>query len=37
VNIRPGQTLVLGSSPKTDSPATLLLTVRAEEVPASNQ
>lgn len=33
VNIRPGQTLVLGSSPKEGSTATLLLTVRAEEVP----
>jgi hypothetical protein len=32
VNIRPGQTLVLGSSPKEGSTATLLLTVRAEEV-----
>ncbi len=31
VNIRPGQTLVLGSSPKEGSTATLLLTVRAEE------
>ena len=30
VNIRPGQTLVLGSSPKEGSTATLLLTVRAE-------
>ena len=33
VNIRPGQTLVLGSSPKEGSTATLLLTVRAEEGP----
>lgn len=32
VNLRPGQTLVLGSSPKAGSNATLLLTVRAEEV-----
>lgn len=32
VSIRPGQTLILGSSPKDDSTATLLLTVRAEEV-----
>ena len=31
VNIRPGQTLILGSSPKDGSTATLLLTVRAEE------
>ena len=31
VNIRPGQTLILGSSPKGGSTATLLLTVRAEE------
>lgn len=31
VTIRPGQTLVLGSSPKAASTATLLLTVRAEE------
>ena len=31
VNVRPGQTLVLGSSPKDGSSATLLLTVRAEE------
>ncbi len=30
VNIRPGQTLILGSSPKDGSTATLLLTVRAE-------
>jgi hypothetical protein len=30
VNVRPGQTLVLGSSPKEGSTATLLLTVRAE-------
>ncbi len=30
VNIRPGQTLILGSSPKAGSTATLLLTVRAE-------
>ena len=30
VNVRPGQTLVLGSSPKAGSTATLLLTVRAE-------
>jgi len=30
VNIRPGQTLVLGSSPKEGSTATLLLTVQAE-------
>ena len=30
VNLRPGQTLVLGSSPKPGSTATLLLTVRAE-------
>lgn len=33
VTVRPGQTLVLGSSPKTGSSATLLLTVRAEEGP----
>ena len=33
VNIRPGQTLVLGSSPREGSTATLLLTVRAEEAP----
>ena len=32
VNIRPGQTLVLGSSPQGDGGATLLLTVRAEEM-----
>ena len=31
VNIHPGQTLILGSSPKGESTATLLLTVRAEE------
>ena len=31
VNIRPGQTLVLGTSPKDGSTATLRLTVRAEE------
>ena len=31
VNISPGQTLILGSSPKAESTATLLLTVRAEE------
>lgn len=31
VNVRPGQTLVLGSSPRSGSSATLLLTVRAEE------
>lgn len=31
VNIRPGQTIVLGSSPKEGSTATLFLTVRAEE------
>ena len=31
VNVRPGQTLVLGSSPRPGSTATLLLTVRAEE------
>ena len=31
VSIRPGQTLVLGSTPKDGSTATLLLTVRAEE------
>jgi len=30
VNLRPGQTLVLGSSPKPGSSATLLLTVRAD-------
>ncbi len=37
VNIRPGQTLVLGSSPKEGS-GTLLLTVRAEEATSiSNQ
>ncbi len=34
VNIRPGQTLVLGSSPKLGDTATLLLTVHAEEVDA---
>lgn len=33
VNVRLGQTLVLGSSPKDGSPATLLLTLRAEEGP----
>jgi hypothetical protein len=33
VNVRPGQTLVLGSSPGEGSTATLLLTVRAEEAP----
>ena len=33
VNIRTGQTIVLGSAPKTGSSATLFLTVRAEEVP----
>ncbi len=32
VNITPGQTLILGSSPKAGSTATLLLTVRADEV-----
>lgn len=32
VNISPGQTLILGSSPKPGSTATLLLTVRADEV-----
>lgn len=32
VNIRSGQTMVLGSSPKDGSSATLFLTVRAEEV-----
>ena len=32
INIRPGQTIVLGSSPKRGSSATLFLTVRAEEV-----
>jgi len=32
VNIRPGQTLVLGSSSRYDSPNTLLLTVSAEAV-----
>ena len=32
VNIRSGQTMVLGSSPKAGSTATLFLTVRAEEV-----
>ncbi len=37
VNIRPGQTLILGSSPKPGSTATLLLTVRAEEVPGGNE
>ena len=37
VNTRPGQTLVLGASPKSGSSATLLLTVRAEEVPGSKQ
>lgn len=31
VTIRPGQTVILGSSPKNGSTATLLLTVRAEE------
>ncbi|HKJ00935.1 MAG TPA: hypothetical protein VJ997_00730 [Longimicrobiales bacterium] len=30
MNVRPGQTVVLGSSPKSGSTATLLLTVRAE-------
>jgi hypothetical protein len=30
VNIRPGQTLVLGSSPKDGSTATLFLAVRAD-------
>ena len=34
INIRPGQTIVLGSSPKRGSSATLFLTVRAEEVSA---
>lgn len=33
VNVRPGQTLVLGSAPNEGSSSTLLLTVRAEEVP----
>lgn len=37
VNTRPGQTLVLGASPKSGSSATLLLTVHAEEVPGSKQ
>lgn len=37
VNIRDGQTLVLGSSPKAGSTATLFVTVRAEAVPSSNQ
>jgi len=37
VNIRPGQTLVLGSSPKNGSTATLLLTVRAEAIDVGNQ
>lgn len=32
VNVRPGQTLVLGSSPREGSTATLLLALRAEEV-----
>lgn len=32
VNIRPGQTLVLGSTPRSDASSTLLLTVLAEEV-----
>ncbi len=32
VNVGPGQTIVLGSSPKGDSDATLFLTVRAERV-----
>jgi hypothetical protein len=32
VNVRPGQTLVLGTSPKEGSTATLLLTVHAEPV-----
>ena len=31
VNIRPGQTLVLGSSPLSGSTTTLLLAVRAED------
>lgn len=31
VNVRPGQTLVVGSSPRAESTVTLLLTVRAEE------
>ena len=31
VNIRPGQTIVLGSAPKEGSTATLFLTVRAEQ------
>lgn len=36
VNVRTGQTLVLGSSPKAGTSTTLLLTVRAEEVPAGS-
>ena len=37
LSIRPGQTLVLGTSPKWESTATLLLTLRAEEVnPSTN-
>jgi len=32
VNIRPGQTLVLGSASRVGEDVTLLLTVRAEEV-----
>lgn len=37
VNIRPGQTLVLGSTPKEGSTATLLLALRAEAVPPRQQ
>ena len=37
VNIRPGQTLVLGTSPKEGSTATLLLALRAEPVPAHDE
>ena len=37
VNIRPGQTLVLGTSPKEGSTATLLLALRAETVPPNEQ
>lgn len=36
VNIRPGQTLVLGSASTAGEDATLLLTVRAEEAPAGS-
>jgi len=36
VNIRPGQTLVLGSASAAGDGATLLLTVRAEEAPAGS-